>query len=110
LYKLIFYVPQHSCELVKQAIFSTGAGSLGNYANCSWQVLGDGQFIPSGIANPHIGVANQVETVAEYRVEILCSEQNIDAAVNALLASHPYEKPAFEVYHPEEKYFGFYTS
>jgi hypothetical protein len=108
-YKLIFYVPVDACDAVKKAIFNTGAGALGNYSNCCWQVLGSAEFIPSNDAKPHIGEANKTQTVAEYRVEILCTQSDIDAAVKALIASHPYEKPAFEVYHPVEKYFDFYT-
>ncbi len=45
-YKLVFFVPENAIEEVKQAIFATGAGSLGNYAQCSWQTLGVGQFLP----------------------------------------------------------------
>jgi structural hemagglutinin/hemolysin toxin protein RtxA len=109
LYKLIFFVPVAACESVKKAIFSTGAGSLGNYSNCSWQVLGDAQFTPSPAASPYIGKANTAESVAEFRVEILCEKNNIKKAIQALIQSHPYEKPAFEVYNPEEGYFDFYT-
>lgn len=109
MYKLIFYVPSANCEQVKQAIFATGAGSLGNYSQCSWQVLGEGHFMPSANTSPHIGTANETQTVAEFRVEVLCSEENVDQAVQAMIENHPYEKPAFEVYHPLEKYFGFYT-
>ena len=109
MYKLIFFVPEAACELVKNAIFSTGAGSLGKYSNCSWQVLGDGHFTPLEIASPYIGEANKAQSVPEFRVEILCEEKNIELAVQALIHAHPYEKPAFEVYHPQEKYFDFYT-
>lgn len=104
-YKLIFFIPTEHCEIVKEAIFATGAGTLGGYANCAWQTLGTGQFTPGDSTNPHIGSINQAETVAEYRVEILCSEQNIEAAVAALLQHHPYEKPAFEVYQPMSRFF-----
>ncbi|NQZ33273.1 MAG: NGG1p interacting factor NIF3 [Oceanospirillaceae bacterium] len=109
MYKLIFYVPSAECERVKQAIFATGAGSLGNYSQCCWQVLGEGHFIPSPNATPHIGNINETQAVAEFRVEVLCTAQNVDQAVQALIESHPYEKPAFEVYQPIEKYFDFYT-
>jgi len=109
LYKLIFFVPVENCESVKQAIFETQAGSLGNYANCCWQTLGEGEFIPTGFAAPHIGEINKVQKVPEYRVEILCTQENVELAVKALITHHPYEKPAFEVYEPLAKYFDFYT-
>ncbi len=97
-YKLIFFVPENAIEEVKQAIFATGAGALGNYAQCSWQTLGTGQFLPLDGANPTIGEVDSVERVSEWRVEILCTDETIKSAVAALKASHPYEEPAFEVY------------
>ncbi len=97
-YKLIFFVPENAVETVKQAIFATGAGSLGNYAQCSWQTLGTGQFLPLDGANPTIGEIDNVERVSEWRVEILCTAENIKSAVTALKTAHPYEEPAFEVY------------
>ncbi len=83
---------------MKQAIFATGAGSLGNYAQCSWQTLGVGQFLPLDGANPTIGEVDSVERVSEWRVEILCTAETIKTAVTALKNAHPYEEPAFEVY------------
>ncbi len=97
-YKLIFFVPENAVKEVKQAIFATGAGSLGNYAQCSWQTLGVGQFLPLDGANPTIGEVDTVERVSEWRVEILCSTETIKEAVTALKTAHPYEEPAFEVY------------
>ncbi len=38
-YKLIFFVPENAVEEVKQAIFATGAGSLGTYIQCARQTL-----------------------------------------------------------------------
>ena len=46
MYKLAFYVPQENLEAVKQALFATGAGRIGDYDSCCWQVKGVGQFRP----------------------------------------------------------------
>jgi hypothetical protein len=46
MYQLIFYVPETHCESVKSALFKVGAGKVGDYDQCAWQVLGTGQFIP----------------------------------------------------------------
>ena len=97
MFKLIFYVPESAVEKVKSAVFATGAGTLGNYSNCSWQTMGVGQFKPLEGANPAIGSKNIVERVEEFRVEILCSESQIKPAIMALKAAHPYEEVAFEV-------------
>lgn len=96
-YKLIFYIPIKDAERVKESIFSTGAGRLGNYSHCSWQTQGMGQFRALVGANPSIGEIGKLVTVAEFRIEILCTEHNIQAAIAALISSHPYEEPAYEV-------------
>lgn len=97
MFKLIFFVPKANVEQVKNAIFKTGAGRIGNYAQCSWQTEGVGQFKPLIGANPSIGNQGQLEVVSEFRVEILCLDANIQAAIDAMKHSHPYEEPAFEV-------------
>lgn len=96
-FKLIFYVPENACERVKEAIFETGAGSIGNYSHCSFQVKGQGQFRPLESSNPSIGQINKIEKVSEYRVEILCLKEQLDDAISALKGSHPYEEVAYEV-------------
>jgi hypothetical protein len=101
-YKLNFLVPFDHAETVKEAIFQTGAGQLGEYQRCAWQCPGQGQFMPSSKANPALGQKQLLNKVDEYRVEILCTEKTIKKAIIALKQSHPYEEPAFEVIKLEE--------
>lgn len=98
MYKLAFFVPESHKESVKAAVFATGAGRIGLYDCCSWEVLGSGQFRPLAGAKPFIGEPGVIETVAEYRVELVCEDHLIKAAVAALRAAHPYEEPAFDVW------------
>ncbi|WP_237133718.1 YqfO family protein [Pseudohongiella sp. O18] len=95
--KLTFYVPESHLETVKQAVFEAGAGRIGDYDSCCWQVAGQGQFRPLDGANPFIGSQGALETVSEYRVEMICTETCIEAVIQALKASHPYEEPAYDV-------------
>jgi structural toxin protein (hemagglutinin/hemolysin) RtxA len=97
MYKLCFYVPKSQCEIVKKAIFKANAGQLGNYKFCCWQTLGIGQFMPQQGAKPSMGKIGELKVVEEYKVEMLCTEQYIKAAVSALLKSHPYEHVAYDV-------------
>ncbi|MAX65560.1 MAG: NGG1p interacting factor NIF3 [Halobacteriovoraceae bacterium] len=97
MYKLIFYVPSMDKENVKNAIFKTGAGRIGHYSHCAWEVEGMGQFLPLQGANPHLGKIEQLERVKEYRVEVLCEEDQLRPALAALKSSHPYEEPAYEI-------------
>lgn len=102
MYKLCFFVPEANLDAVKAAVFDTGAGRIGDYDQCCWQVLGEGQFRPLAGSQPHIGKQNQVATVAEYKVEMVCSDAVIKAAVDALKQAHPYEEPAYEVWRLED--------
>ncbi len=97
MYKITLYVPVTHIEVVKAAMFAAGAGRIGNYDCCSWQVLGVGQFRALEGAQPFLGAINALEQVAEYKVEMVCAEECLSAAVQALMASHPYEAPAYDV-------------
>ena len=104
MYKICFYVPESHLETVKEALFIAGAGRIGNYDRCSWQCLGEGQFRPLAGSQPAMGQQGFVERVAEYKVELVCSRENIQAAVAALKTSHPYEEPAYDVLEISDKF------
>jgi hypothetical protein len=95
--KLIFFVPESHKEAVKNAVFEQGAGRYEGYDCCSWETLGKGQFKALLGSHPFIGQQDEIETVAEYRVEMICSEEHIKSVIQALINNHPYETPAYEV-------------
>jgi hypothetical protein len=97
MFKLCFYVPESHLESAKMALFDAGAGRIGNYEHCAWQVLGQGQFRPLAGSQPFIGAQGALETVEEYRVEMVCEDAVVDAVIAALRQAHPYEEPAFDV-------------
>lgn len=98
MYKLSFYVPASHAEAVKQALFEQGAGRIGHYDRCAWQVLGEGQFRPLAGSAPYLGQVGELEKVAEYKIEMVCADELIKTVVQTLLACHPYQQPAYEVY------------
>ncbi len=98
MHKLCFYVPESHLEAVKSAVFAAGAGRDGDYEQCCWQTQGLGQFRPLPGSDPYLGAAGEIETVAEYKVEMLVSDEQVDAAVAALVGAHPYEEPAYELW------------
>lgn len=95
--KLCFYVPSSHLDVVKAAVFAAGAGRIGHYEQCCWQIEGQGQFRPLTGAKPAIGDIDRLEKVSEYRVELVCDESCISATIDALRQTHPYEEPAFDV-------------
>ena len=90
------YVPVTHLDLVKNAMFNAGAGKIGNYERCCWQVLGEGQFCPRSDASPYIGRVGILERVDEYRVEMVCEDHLYEKVLSALQDAHPYEEPAFD--------------
>ena len=101
MYKLAFFVPPSHVEQVKSAVFAAGAGRIGAYDQCSWQVLGQGQFRPLDGSQPFIGRGGVVEQVQEWKVELVVADELIQQVVTALKQSHPYETPAYEVWRLE---------
>ena len=97
MYKLCFYVPETHLEEVKAAVFDAGAGRIGDYDSCCWQVLGQGQFRPLEGSNPYLGRRGAVEQVPEYRVEMVCDRDHVKGAVAAMIDAHPYEEPAWDL-------------
>ena len=102
MYKLCVYVPENSVEKVKQALFDAGAGRIGNYDSCCWQTTGTGQFRPLENSNPSIGTLDEIEHVAEIKIELICANDLIKEAIQALRDSHPYEEPAFDAWELSE--------
>lgn len=97
MYLLVFYVPETHLEQVKLAVFRAGAGAMGDYDSCCWQVKGLGQFRPVGGASPFLGKVGALEYVDEYRVEMVLEDGVKTAVVSALLLAHPYEEVAYHL-------------
>lgn len=97
MYKLSYYVPESHLEITKQAIFDAGAGRVGNYDCCCWQVRGEGQFRPLPGSRPFIGQQGTIEQIEEYRVEMVCTDDHIGEVIVALKQTHPFEEPAYNV-------------
>ncbi len=101
MYKLCYFVPESHLEVTKQALFEAGAGRIGDYDCCAWQCEGQGQFRPLAGSDPYLGQQGELETVREYKVELVCSDELIGPALAAFKRAHPYEEPAYEVFRLE---------
>ncbi|CAA6815525.1 MAG: NGG1p interacting factor NIF3 [uncultured Thiotrichaceae bacterium] len=95
--RIIVYIPESSCEIVKQAMFNAGAGRYNDYEHCAWQTLGQGQFKPLEGSQPYIGSINKTEYVSEYKVEMIAEESYLKDIVHAVKKAHPYEEPAMQI-------------
>ena len=97
-YRISVYVPESHAQQVKSALFSEGAGRIGDYDSCCWQTSGNGQFRPLEGSQPYIGQTGQVERVDELKIELVCEAQYLRKALEAMIEAHPYEEPAYDVY------------
>lgn len=95
--KLTVFVPNDHLDRVRTALFPW-AETLGNYRDCSFSASGEGTFTPLAGATPFIGAVGNREQVSEQRLELLMDRRNLPRAIRALLAAHPYEEPAFDIY------------
>jgi len=95
--KLVTFIPESALESVSKAIFSAGAGRIGNYSACSFRTIGTGTFFGEAGSNPTVGKTGQLELTREVKLETVVPLANIEAVVRALRESHPYEEPAFDL-------------
>jgi dinuclear metal center YbgI/SA1388 family protein len=102
LYKLVVYVPLTHVDEVRAAISSAGAGSIGNYSDCTFQSPGIGTFKPGPGTQPFIGQTDKLEQVDESRLETICPEHLLKSVIEAMLQAHPYEEVAYDVYKIEK--------
>ncbi|NTW15465.1 MAG: hypothetical protein HGA38_03770 [Candidatus Moranbacteria bacterium] len=102
-YKLVVFVPITHADAVREAMGKVGAGKIGNYTHCSFSSRGTGRFLPREGAHPSIGEVGKPEEVEEERIEVLCTEESIDAVIAATKAVHPYEEVAYDVYPLEQR-------
>ena len=108
LQKLAVYVPREHTDAVAEALFSAGAGQIGDYDQASFRVPGTGTFRPLDGARPAVGAVGAEERVAEDRLEVLVPRVLAKAALAAARRAHPYEEVAYDLIdvHAEHPDFG----
>ncbi|MBP1999183.1 dinuclear metal center YbgI/SA1388 family protein [Paenibacillus shirakamiensis] len=98
LYKLAVFVPKSHHEQVLHATLQAGAGWIGNYSHCSFNVEGFGTFVPQEGTTPFIGKQGQLERVEEVRMETIVPSSIRAKVIQAMLKAHPYEEVAYDLY------------
>ena len=95
--KLVTYVPKDKLDEVRQALFNVGAGSIGNYDNCSFNIDGLGSFRPGQNSTPTIGEQGKVHFEKEVQLNMLFDAAMEKRVVKAMYGAHPYEEIAYEI-------------
>jgi hypothetical protein len=97
-YKLVWFVPREALDVTREAVFAAGAGRIGEYERCSWYAMGTGTFLGREGTDPAVGQAGTEQRVGELRVETVVAAEHLRAVLAALVAAHPYEEVAYDVY------------
>lgn len=98
---LVTYIPMESAEKVRTALFEAGAGFIGKYDNCSFNLEGTGTYRPNEGANPFKGEIGKTEFTKEERISIVFNKHLESDIFRALRNSHPYEEIAYELFQLE---------
>jgi dinuclear metal center YbgI/SA1388 family protein len=95
--KLYTYIPEAGVEAIKKKLFEAGAGQIGNYSECSFQVLGKGGFKGNEASSPNVGEPTITTILDEVKIEFLFPTWMKNKVMNALIKHHPYEEVAYEI-------------
>lgn len=98
LMKLVVFVPENDAEKVRTAMFEAGAGKIGEYDSCSYNLSGKGTFRAGENTDPFVGNKGELHTEPETRVETVVPGYLQGKVVAAMTKAHPYEEVAYDIY------------
>lgn len=98
LVKLVTFVPHERVEQVRLAMFEAGAGQIGNYDQCSYNIQGMGTFRAGENTSPFVGSKGELHHEPETKIEVVVPRPVLSKTISALLQSHPYEEVAYDIY------------
>ncbi len=96
--QLVTYAPIADAEKVRQALFDAGAGKIGKYDECSFNVKGIGTYKPLENAEPYIGEIGKRQEEPEERISVIFPKHLQKNILKSLFENHPYEEVAYEVF------------
>lgn len=100
-FKVVVFTPLEHVDAMRLALSQTGAGGIGLYRECSFNLEGVGTFRGMAGSNPAIGKPGRLERVAEIRLEMICGQEHLPGIRQAIQRTHPYEEPAWELHRME---------
>jgi dinuclear metal center YbgI/SA1388 family protein len=104
LFKIVTYVPEAYSEKVRCALFDAGAGHIGNYDSCSYNIIGTGTFRGGENTNPFVGTKGILSNEQEIRIETIAKKENLNKIISAMKQAHPYEEPVYDIYQLENRF------
>ena len=95
--KLTTSVPIQNAATLRNALFEAGAGNIGNYDRCSFNLIGEGTYRGNEYSNPVIGKKEKLHTEKETQISVVFESKNEASIFKALRKNHPYEEIAYEL-------------
>ncbi|WP_299064713.1 Nif3-like dinuclear metal center hexameric protein [uncultured Polaribacter sp.] len=95
--KLTTYVPVDKAKELRNHLFNAGAGNIGNYDHCSFNMIGKGTYRGNENSNPTLGEKGKLHTEKETEISVVFESKNESSILNALQKNHPYEEVAYQI-------------
>ncbi len=96
-YKLEIHAPENYIDLIKNALFSSGAGKVGNHDSVIAIIKTSGYWKTLKKATPFQGQKDTLNYGEEVRLDIRCNEKYVKKALEAVKGVHPYEEPLINI-------------
>ncbi|QOD61923.1 Nif3-like dinuclear metal center hexameric protein [Polaribacter haliotis] len=95
--KLTTFIPSDKAPGLRKALFNAGAGNIGNYDQCSFNIEGNGTYRGNENSNPMVGEKGELHTQKETRISVIFESKNEAGILKALHENHYYEEVAYEL-------------
>jgi dinuclear metal center YbgI/SA1388 family protein len=96
--KLVTYTVPENAQKLRNALFGAGAGTIGNYDNCSFNSEGFSTYQGNEDSNPTVGNKGERTQTDEIKIEVTFEKHLESKILKALFTNHVYEEVAYEVY------------
>lgn len=96
--KLVVFCPHDHAGAVRSAMFKAGAGAIGDYDECSFNLKGEGTFRGLENSNAFVGEKGEQHTEPETRIEVIYPKHLEHRIIEAMVEAHPYEEVAHDIY------------
>ena len=96
--KLVTYTTPENADKVRNSLFESGAGTIGNYDNCSFNSDGFSTYKGNENSNPVVGTKGEFTQTKEVKIEVIFEKHLQSKILKALFNNHIYEEVAYEIY------------
>lgn len=97
LFKIEIFAPAESVDEILETLAAVHAGEVGKYDHCSTVIPVQGFWRPLDGSKPYLGSSGELFSGSEVKIEVLCREQYLLEAVQAVRNVHPYEEPVINI-------------